>query len=291
MHIVIGGGTGYVGRSLVPLCLKAGHQVTVVSRSAEKVRAMFGDTVAAATTAQLPARFDVSISLAGESVARRWNAATKREILQSRVQATTELRRASEAAGASAFVSASAIGFYGDRGDSEVDESSTPGTGFLADVCRQWEAAAQGGNLRTVIVRVGFVIGPGAAAIRKMSLPFRLFIGGALAGGRQFVPWIHVLDLARMFLWAAEAPQVNGVVNGTNPQPATNKEISRSLARALHRPCWAPVPGFAVKLLFGEMGSIALESQRVLPRRTMQLGFAFEWRDLDAAMIDAVKTP
>ncbi|MBK9973366.1 MAG: TIGR01777 family protein [Planctomycetes bacterium] len=289
MHIVIGGGTGYVGQTLVPLCQKAGHQVTVLSRDVTKVRTLFGSEVHAADAAQPPARFDVAINLAGQSVARRWTTAIKREILQSRTRTTSELRQAAQAAGAQAFISASAIGFYGDRGDTEVDESSPPGSGFLADVCQRWEAAATGGPLRTVIVRVGFVIGPGAAAIGKMALPFKLFAGGALAGGRQFVPWIHVQDVAGIFLWAAETSSVHGILNATNPVPATNKAISKSLARALHRPCWAPVPGFAVKLLFGEMGSIALESQRVLPRRTSQLGFPFQWTDLDAAMRDAVK--
>lgn len=288
MHVLVGGGTGYIGVPLVNALLAAGHAVTVVSRSASKVGEVFRGKAAAATPESLPGQFDVAVSLAGENVSRRWNTRVKQEILESRVNATRAIRQAAENVGARALVAASAVGFYGDTGAAQATEDSPPGKGFLADVCVQWEAAAQSNKLRVAVVRVGFVIGPRSKAIQMMAPPFRMFIGGPLAGGRQYVPWVHQADVVAMFRWAIENGAVSGPVNAIAPASATNRDISRSLARALHRPSWFPVPGFAVKLLFGEMGGLALESQHVAPARALALGFKFTHTDLDQAMRDSV---
>jgi len=284
MHVVISGGTGFVGRVLVARLLAASHQVTVVSRSADKVRATFEGKVAAAGMGNLPSRFDAAISLAGETVARRWTARRKREIRDSRVNSTAALRKAAESAGTHTLLSASAVGFYGDTGDQQRDETSPPGTGFLAETCIEWEAAAQSTALRVVNVRVGFVVGRNGPGINKMALPFKLFGGGPVAGGRQYMSWIHVDDVAGVFQWALESAAVRGPVNAMAPEPVTNREFSKSLARALHRPCWIPVPAFMLKLMFGEMSRVILESQRVVPRRTLELGYKFEQPGLDAAL-------
>jgi uncharacterized protein (TIGR01777 family) len=288
MHVLVGGGTGYIGVPLVNALLAAGHSVTVVSRSASKVGEVFRGNAAAATLESLPAQFDVAVSLSGENVSRRWNRRVKREILESRVNATRAIRQAAENAGARALVAASAVGFYGDTGAAQATEDSPPGKGFLADVCVQWESAAQSSKLRVAVVRVGFVIGPESKAIQVMAPPFRMFVGGPLAGGRQYVPWVHQADVVAMFRWAVENEAVSGPVNAIAPAPATNRDISNALARALHRPSWFPVPGFAVKLLFGEMGGLALESQHVTPARALALGFKFTHTDLDRAMRDSV---
>lgn len=285
MHVVISGGTGFVGRNLVPKILAAGHQVTVISRSPKSVGELFAGKAVGASFDTLPAKFDAAINLAGESVARRWTTRRKREIRDSRVNATTALRKAAETAGAHTFVSASAVGFYGDTGDQQRDESSPPGTGFLPEVCVQWEAAAQSKTMRVVNVRTGFAIGKGGAGINKMALPFKLFVGGAVAGGRQYMPWVHVDDVAGIFHWALQNGHVTGAVNAMAPTPVTNREFSKALARTLHRPCWAPVPAFMLKLLFGEMSRVILESQRVVPTRTLELGYKFARADLDAALL------
>lgn len=286
MHVVISGGTGFVGRVLVPRLLDAGHQVSVVTRSPDKVRALYDGRAGGVTLDALPGRFDAAINLAGETVALRWTARRKREIRDSRVNVTAALRIASEAAGAHSLVSASAVGFYGDTGDNPRDETSGPGTGFLADTCMEWEAAAQSTKLRVTLVRLGFVIGRGGPGINKMALPFKLFVGGPVAGGRQFIAWVHVDDVAGIFQWALENQQVSGVVNAMAPVPVTNREFSKALARALRRPCWAPVPGFMVRLLFGEMSRVILESQRALPTRTLALGYTFQRPDLLPALND-----
>lgn len=284
MHVVISGGTGFVGRTLVPLLVNAGHQVSVISRNPQRVQSLLGGRVAGVTMQSLPAKFDAAINLAGETVARRWTSRRKREIRDSRLLTTSALRRTAEAAGAHTFVSASAVGFYGDTGDTERDESSAPGTGFLADTCVEWEAAAQSPTMRVAIVRIGFVIGKGGPGVNKMALPFRLFGGGPVAGGRQFMAWVHVDDVAGVFRWALETPSIRGVVNATAPLPVTNREFSKALAKALHRPCWFPVPGVLLKLLFGQMSRVILESQRVVPRRTLELGYRFQRPELADAL-------
>lgn len=284
MHVVISGGTGFVGRTLVPRLIMSGHQVSVISRDAEKVRRMFEGKAVGVTVQTLPGRFDAAINLAGETVALRWTAKRKREIRDSRVNMTSALRAAAEAAGAHTFVSASAVGFYGDTGATARDETSPPGQGFLAETSVAWEAAAQSKSMRVAIVRIGFVIGKGGPGINKMALPFKLFGGGPVAGGGQFMAWVHVDDVAGVFQWALENPAVSGVVNAMSPTPATNREFSKALARALRRPCWFPVPAFLLKLLFGEMSRVILESQRVEPHRTLELGYKFQRPDLDAAL-------
>lgn len=284
MHVVISGGTGFVGRTLVPMLLHAGHQVSVISRNPQKVQTLFAGKAAGAAMQSLPAKFDAAINLAGETVALRWTARRKREIRDSRIKMTSALRAAAEAAGAHTFVSASAVGFYGETGTTARDETSPPGQGFLADTCVEWEAAAQSKSMRVAIVRIGFVIGKDGPGINKMALPFKLFGGGPVAGGAQFMAWVHVDDVAGVFQWALENPAVNGVVNAMSPTPATNREFSKALARALRRPCWFPVPAFLLKLLFGEMSRVILESQRVEPRRTLELGYKFQRPDLDAAL-------
>jgi uncharacterized protein (TIGR01777 family) len=236
----------------------------------------------------VPEKFDAAINLAGENVNRRWTARAKKAMRDSRVDTTAALRAAAERAGAHTFVAGSAVGFYGETGQQIADEDSPPGDDFLARVCVEWEAAAKSESLRVVNVRTGFVLGPDAEGLKMMAQPFRWFVGGVVAGGGQYMPWVHVDDVLAMFQWALENKEVSGPVNAVAPAPATNREVSKSLARALHRPCWLPVPGFAVKLALGEMGELALQSQRVMPNRAMKLGFEFKHADLDEALRESV---
>lgn len=287
MHVVISGGTGFLGRPLVQRLIAAGHRLTVISRSAAKVQEVFAGKAESAAMETPPAQFDAAISLAGESVSKRWNTRTKREIRDSRVNTTRALREAAERAGAHTLISASGSGFYGHTGGREVDESAPSGGDFLAKVCREWEGAAQSTKLRVAVLRIGIVFGPGSPALAVMARPFRMFVGGVVAGGRQYVPWVHVGDVLAMFQWALEDNNIRGPLNASTPEPITNRDLSKSLARALHRPCWVPVPAFAVRLMLGEMAQLALDSQRIVPRRAQELGFKFKHTDLDAAARDS----
>jgi uncharacterized protein (TIGR01777 family) len=188
------------------------------------------------------------------------------------------------------LVNQSAIGFYGDRGDAIVDEDASPGEGFDVDVVQEWEKAAVEGEslgLRVVIVRTGHVLDPDGGFLAKLLPPFKLGVGGPLAGGAQYVSWIHVEDEVGLILWAIENDTVSGVLNLTAPNPVTNKELSKSLGRALHRPASVPVPGFALNLMYGsEFGAVLRGGQRVVPRRALDLGYEFRHPDLDEALAD-----
>jgi uncharacterized protein (TIGR01777 family) len=190
------------------------------------------------------------------------------------------------------LVSASAVGYYGHRGDERLDESAAPGDDFLAQVCIDWEreanAAAEHG-VRVVTVRTGVVLSKSGGALAKMLPPFRLGVGGPVAGGRQYLPWIHIDDLVGIYVAAVDNEDWSGPVNAAAPEPVTNAEFSKALGRALHRPAIAPVPTFAIRLLYGDMAEIVTEGQRAIPARALQLGYAFVHPDLDEALADALR--
>jgi len=301
MKIVVTGATGFVGRPLVSRLLAKGHEVVAWTRDVERARlhlpalcdAERWDAHAAIDPARL-AGVDAIVHLAGESVASgRWTEARKREMRESRVASSRALVDAiaalPEGQRPRALVAASAIGYYGDRGDEILSERSSPGSGFLAELCRDWEgavAAAGEHGVRTVSVRVGVVLGKDGGALQAMLPPFRLGFGGRVGPGTQWMSWIHLDDLVELFVLAVEGGNVRGVVNGVAPHPVTNAELTRALARALGRPALVPVPGVALRALFGEMASVLLASQRVVPDVARDLGFGFRFRDLDAALAD-----
>ena len=274
MNIIISGASGFIGRQLMKSLAHAGHSVQALSR-----RAPFAESLREA---------DVIIHLAGEPVAQRWTAEAKRRILESRVagtrnlvQALARLPRKPEA-----LICASAIGYYGSRGDEILTESSAPGSGFLPEVCVAWEREAQAAEsfgIRVVRVRTGLVLAAGGGALQRMLPPFRMGVGGRLGSGRQWMSWIHLEDLTAMFQFAVES-QVRGPLNGVAPQPATNSEFTRELAQALWRPAVFPVPEFALRLLFGEMADVLLASQRVVPAAAEAAGFRFRFPQLAPAL-------
>jgi hypothetical protein len=231
---------------------------------------------------------DTVIHLAGESVAQRWSPEVKQRIRDSRVIGTRNLV---DAIGRvqhqpKALICASAIGFYGDRGDEVLTESSTQGSGFLAQTCREWENEADRARrfgLRVVKMRIGFVLGTDGGALAKMLPAFRAFAGGRLGSGRQWMPWIHANDVAAMFVYAAEN-EISGVWNATSPNPVTNTEFTRELGGALHRPALFPVPSLALKLAFGEFGQHMLDSARVVPEAALKGGFTFAYPELGPAL-------
>jgi uncharacterized protein (TIGR01777 family) len=291
MNIVVAGGSGFIGRPLVRALLARGADVAVLSRDPAKVRE--GRGVGWAAVGEAVREADAIVNLAGENVGGgRWTAARKRRILQSRLEATHELVEALRAAPEKrrTFVSASAVGYYGIHGDEALDESTPSGEGFLADVTRQWEAAAREGEAfaRLVVLRFGVVLGEGGA-LAKMMLPFRFGAGGRVGSGRQWMSWIDRGDVVRMILWALDNEAVRGVYNATSPEPVTNRDFARALGRAMHRPALLPAPAFALRLLFGQMAEeMLLNGQRVLPARAAREGFVFESPNLDRALAHAL---
>jgi uncharacterized protein (TIGR01777 family) len=299
MKVTVTGATGLIGRGLVRALRARGDEVTALSRNPERAREELGVPVHAwrpldepAPAAALEGR-DAVVHLAGENVAQRWTDASRRAIRDTRETGTRNLVAGLRAAGPrpDVLVSASAVGYYGGHGDEVVDEATGPGAGFLAEVCVAWEreasAAAQLG-LRVVNVRTGVVLDKEGGALPKMLPPFRAGVGGPVAGGGQYLPWIHAGDLVRVYLAALDGPDWSGAVNGTAPEPVTNREFSRRLGRVLHRPAVVPVPAAALRLLYGDMAEMVTEGQRAVPRRPLELGFAFDHADLDAALRDVL---
>jgi len=230
---------------------------------------------------------DAVVHLAGEPVAQRWTAAAKKRIVDSRVEGTRNLvsALAAQSRRPHVLVCASAVGYYGSRGDQILTEASAPGSDFLARVTIDWEAAAQSAEelgLRVVYLRFGMILGPGGA-LAKLLPPFRFGLGGRLGSGHQWMAWIHLEDAVKLILFAIDLSAIRGAVNATAPHPVTNDEFTSRLATALHRPAVLPVPAFALKLALGEMSGMLLASQRVLPSVAKSAGFPFQYPDLQSA--------
>jgi uncharacterized protein (TIGR01777 family) len=302
MNVTVTGATGLIGTRLVHALRARGDDVTVLTRSPERAQAKLGvealawDPLAGPAPAEALRGRDAVVHLAGEPVAQRWNDESRRAILESREVGTRNLvaglRALAEGERPRVVVSSSAVGYYGKHGDERVPESAPAGDDFLARVCVVWEreadAAAELGA-RVVKIRTGVVLDKTGGALKTMLPPFRLGAGGPVAGGAQYLPWIHVDDLVALYLRALDDDTWSGAYNGAAPEPVTNKAFSKALGRALHRPAVAPVPAFAIKLLYGDMAEIVTEGQRAVPERALAGGFAFQHADLDEALADALR--
>ena len=302
MRVTITGASGLIGSKLVAALQRRGDEVTVLSRDPERSRAALGGVEAHAwdlhgepAPADALRGRDAVVHLAGENVGQRWSGGVKEEIEASRRLGTQHLVTGIAALEPQdrpkALVSASAAGYYGPRGDEPIDEQESPGDDFLARVCVTWEAEAQRAEslgLRVVLVRTGVVLDASGGALGKMLLPFKLGIGGPVAGGKQVMPWIHVDDVVAFYLAALDHPTFAGPVNASAPEPVTNKVFSKALGRALRRPAFSPVPGFALKLLYGEMSQIVLTGQRMVPGRAAELGVEVRFPELEPALRDAL---
>ncbi|MEA2391320.1 MAG: uncharacterized protein QOK31_1429 [Solirubrobacteraceae bacterium] len=299
MKVAITGATGLIGTRLARELKARGDEVTVLTRSPERAEEQLGVAAVAwdpgrepAPVAALAAR-DAVVHLAGENVAQRWSQDAKRRIRESRVAGTRNLVAGLRTAGPrpKVLVSSSAVGFYGPRGEERLDEDTPPGEDFLAGVCVEWERAAAAAtelDVRVVSVRTGVVLDSDGGALKTMLPPFKLGVGGPVAGGRQYMPWIHADDVVGIYLAAIDGHSWSGPVNASAPEPVTNREFSKALGRALRRPAIAPVPGAALRLRYGEMAEIVTEGQRAVPRRALELGYAFRHPDLDEALASAL---
>ncbi len=299
MRVLVTGASGFIGSALCDSLLVRGDTVVGLTRDPKRARRTNPSVNWHAwepTLERPPAAafdgVDAVVNLLGEKINQRWSDEAKRRIMESRRTGTHNL--VGTIAGLErkprVLVSQSAIGFYGNRGEAIVDESSEPGEGYDAEVVREWEKAAhevEGTRVRLVVVRTGHVLDPSDGFLAALLTPFRLGVGGPLAGGAQYVSWIHVADEVGILLWAVDNERVSGVVNATAPNPVTNRVFSKALGRALNRPAVMPVPGVTLDLMYGkEFGQVLRGGQRVLPRRALDLGYEFQHPDLDEALKD-----
>jgi uncharacterized protein (TIGR01777 family) len=305
LRVTVTGATGLIGRALVAALLDRGAQVTVLSRDPARAAARLGaaglapartvgwDPLGEPAPGQALAGRDAVVHLAGENVAQRWTPRAKDAIRESRVIGTRHLvaglRQAED--GPDVLLSASAIGYYGAHGEEPLDEEAPAGDGFLARVCVAWEAEAAKASqlgIRAVQVRTGVVLDPDGGALAQMLSPFRLGVGGPVAGGRQYVSWIHRDDLVSILAAALADERWDGPINATAPEPCTNRELSRALGRVLRRPAVLPVPGFALRVLYGEMAEIVTTGARVVPAKPLVLGYQFLHPHLPEALRAAI---
>jgi len=291
MRIVIAGGTGFLGTPLASTLARDGHQVVILTRGSGGARVTWTPNGDAGPWASVIDGAGAVINLAGESIAgKRWSAAQKQRILDSRVAATRSLATAIRQVPAPppVFISGSAVGYYGPLGDETVTEEAPPGSDFLARVCTAWEAeAALAASTRTrvVCIRTGLVLDKDGGALPEMLPPFKVGAGGPVGSGRQYWPWIHRDDWVALVRWAIATPAASGPVNATGPNPVTNAEFARALGRAMHRPAFMPAPAFALRLLLGEMADgLLLSGQRAVPAKATRAGFTFTYQRVDDAL-------
>ena len=305
MDIIVTGGTGFIGRALCTALSEEGHRVTILTRTSGGAAPLFGNTMLSVEWngrdtgpwEQALEGADAVINLAGAPIAdARWTNARKQILTDSRVFTTRLLARAlsRRSSKPATFISASGIGYYGPSDDRLLDEGVARGTGFLADLCLAWEAEAMRAaefGARVVILRTGMVLEADGGALAKMLIPFKLFAGGPIMPGTQWVSWIHRNDHIGLIQWALANNHVSGPLNAVAPEPVTMKTFCEVLGRVLHRPSWLPVPGFALNMLLGELGTLMTTGQRVIPKKAMAGGYTFRYPTLESALRAVLTKP
>jgi uncharacterized protein (TIGR01777 family) len=302
MRIFITGGTGLVGTRLIERLRQRQDEVWLLTRRPTAAQVQFGsacrivegDPMQHGAWMDAVRDCDAVVNLAGENIfGRRWNAAFKDLLRDSRLRATQHVVEAMGRSGsAKVLVSASAIGYYGKLEDEPVTETAPPGSDLLAQLCADWEAAAQAAQahgVRVVCVRVGVVLDRAGGALQQLVRPFKLFAGGPVGSGKQWVSWVHHADLVGIMLLALANAQAAGAINGTAPNPVTNKELARAMGRALHRPSFMPTPALALRVVLGEAAGIITAGQRVLSQKALALGYSFEFPTVELALTDLLK--
>lgn len=289
MRILITGGTGFVGRALCPRLAAAGHEVVVLTRKRNPALPQ-GAASSVTDLEQLdPSAFDAVVNLAGEPIGdARWTEQRKKLLLESRLRTTSKVVEWMRGAGGPrVLVSASAVGYYGEQGDRVISEDTKPTPGFTHDLCAAWEQEARKAEAfgtRVCLMRIGVVLDENGGALAKMLPAFRMGAGGRLGSGSHWFPWIHREDIAAICQWMIDTPTARGPYNCSAPNPVTNEEFTRALGRALGRPTILPMPGIALKLLFGEMSELLLVSDRMVPKRLLAEGFEFRYPQLNEAL-------
>jgi hypothetical protein len=299
MKVFITGGTGFVGTHLSRFLIDRGHEVTATGSSAAQRNidhAVFNyvaaDTTQAGDWQQALHNSDLVVNLAGRTIMKRWTERYKREIYDSRILTTRNVVQALPRNGSVTLCSASAVGYYGDRGDEVLSEDAAPGDGFLAEIGRAWESEAleaEAVGARVALMRFGVVLGKGGGAMQKMIPAFRLYMGGPMGNGTQWFPFIHIEDVSGAILHIAENPDLSGPFNFTAPHPVRNKDMAETLGKVLRVPAVMKTPKFMLRLALGEVGTTLTESQRVLPDKLLKSGYTFSYPDIEAAVQQIVQ--
>lgn len=296
MKVFITGGTGFVGSYLSAALLQSGHEVTILSRAGKGgpggAVLIEGDPTQKERWQDAVRAHDVVINLAGASIFTRWTGEAKRSIRESRLLTTRNLVEALGEAEGKHFFSTSAVGYYGFHGDEILTEDSPPGDDFLAQLARDWEKEAREAEkkgCRVIITRFGIVLGEKGGALGQMISLFRKYLGGPLGSGRQWFSWIHVEDLSQAFLFLLKHPEISGPVNFTAPLPVRNYEVARAIGKVMGKPSFLPVPGFMLKLILGEFGSVLLQGQRVIPQKLLKSGFQFHYPEIEPALRQIIR--
>lgn len=291
MRIAVTGARGLVGTALCQVLGQLGHEITVITRHPREQTDLAWNPEAGQLAADRLEGVDAVVHLAGENIAaRRWNERVKQRIRNSRVLGTQLLSStvARLSRPPAAMICASAVGYYGDRGEQVLEETAAPGDGFLSQVCREWESAvepARQAGIRVVHMRIGVVLAKQGGALAKMLLPFRLGLGGVIGSGKQYWSWVELYELAQMFAFALTHADLSGPINAVSPQPVTNREFTKALGRVLHRPTILPMPAWLARVALGEMADeLLLASTRAVPTRLQQAGYPFMHTELEAAL-------
>lgn len=311
MNILVSGATGYIGRNLCRKLLDEKHNLIILTRDKTKAQSLFGKDIRSIDWSDLNSelrsltsenQIDCIINLAGEPIAEhRWNKKTKDKIIGSRINTTkalvnfikiqsSELRTLSSEPRIKVLINASAIGYYGNNPDIELQENSPSGNDFLAELCKQWEAEAleaEKYGVRVVTIRTGVVLGT-EGALKRMLLPYRFYVGGPVGTGRQWLSWVHIEDLVNIYHYAINEDKIKGPVNATSPNPVTMKEFCQVLGKVMHKPSWFRVPSFILKLVFGEMADVLLSSQKVIPSKLINSNFRFQFPSLSDALKEII---
>lgn len=296
MKILITGGTGFVGTQLTSRLIKDNHEVTILTRSLKGAKGsspgvsyLEGDPTRNGPWQEAIKNHDALINLAGASIFSKWTEEHKKAIRESRVSTTQNIIEGIPPQSQKGFTlfSTSAVGYYGFHKDEELIEESPPGNDFLARIAVEWEGEAlkaREKGARVVITRFGIVLGEKGGALGQMIPLFEKYIGGPIGSGRQWFSWVHIKDLTEAFAFLLKHPEISGPVNVCSPNPVRNRDLAKALGKALHKPSFMPAPGFMVKWVLGEFGSVILEGQKVIPRRLLESGFTFQYPDIDAAL-------
>jgi uncharacterized protein (TIGR01777 family) len=296
MKILITGGTGFVGTQLTSRLIQDRHEVTILTRSLKGAKGsspgisyLEGDPTKKGPWQEAIKNHDAVINLAGASIFSKWTEEHKKAIRESRVSTTQNIVEGipSDPSKKITLFSTSAVGYYGFCGDEELVEDSPPGNDFLARIAKEWEGEAlkaREKGAQVVITRFGIVMGEKGGALSQMIPLFKKYIGGPIGSGKQWFSWVHIKDLAEAFAFLIKHPEISGPVNVCSSNPVRNKDLAKALGKALHRPSFIPAPGFMVKLVLGEFGSVILEGQRVIPRKLLNNGFVFQYPDIEKAL-------
>jgi uncharacterized protein len=296
MKILMTGGTGFVGKQLASRFLQEGNEVTILTRRLKEseqppkgISYLQGDPMQKGDWQAAIPGHEVIINLAGASIFSKWSEEYKKLLRDSRIFTTRNIVEGIPSGGEKgiSLFSTSAVGYYGFHGDEELDEESPPGNDFLARLAVDWEAEAlkaQEKGARVVITRLGIVLGERGGALGQMIPLFKRFVGGPIGSGQQWFSWVHIKDLAEAFVFLSKHPEISGPVNVCSPNPVKNRDLAKALGRALCRPSFMPAPGFMIRMVLGEFGSVILEGQRVLPRQLLKKGFTFQYPDIDQAL-------